>query len=40
MKAIQFDINLRKDIQSEENGYKGRYKEKKKNGRKNEYIPK
>lgn len=26
MKIIPFDINLRKDIQSEENGYKGRYK--------------
>lgn len=26
MKTIPFDIKLRKDIQSEENGYKGRYK--------------
>lgn len=32
MKTIPFDINLRKDIQSEENKYKGRYKVQTKGG--------
>lgn len=33
MKTIPFDIKLRKDIQSEENGYKGRYKVQTKSGK-------
>lgn len=33
MKIIPFDIKLRKDIQSEENGYKGRYKVQTKSGK-------
>jgi hypothetical protein len=33
MKTIPFDFELRKDIQSEENGYKGRYKVQAKSGK-------
>lgn len=33
MKTISFDIKLRKDIQSEENNYQGRYKVQTKNGK-------